>query len=362
MSIQKRLKDARTIMDQHQIDCLILAPSTDLFYMTGFAGISMERPIFLAVTCKEAYFVCPKFELNNLESGILEHTICIPWEEHENPYEKAARYLGSKKGCAAVGNTMPSVMFHRLQQKFPEWKWCLGETVMVKLRSVKDTSEIHALKTAQIRSGNALLKALDQGLEGYTELEVALRLREYLLEEGLQCPGIPLVAAGKYGAIPHHQAEEIRIQYGDPVVIDFGGSYEGYYSDITRTVVVGKASMQLQEISQIVREANETAFQNARVGMTCAQLDRIARNVIEKAGYGAYFTHRLGHGIGLDIHEEPYIVSGNQEALLSGNTFSNEPGIYLPEQFGVRMEDVLAMEQNGAVCLTKIGHELLVVD
>lgn len=362
MNIQKRLKDARAVMEQQQLECLILAPSMDLFYMTGFNGISMERPIFLIVTLKNAYFICPKFDVDNLGKEILENTICVPWDENENPYEKTRSCLGIEKRYAAVGNTMPSMMFYRLQQQFPDWKWCLGETVMVRLRSVKDSAEIHALKTAQIRSGSALLKTLDIGLEGYTEMEVALRLKKHLLEEGLQCPGIPLVASGRYGAMPHHQAGEIRIQYGDPVVIDFGGSYEGYYSDITRTVAVGKASTQMQEIYQIVREANETAFQKAKVGMTCGQLDYTARNVIEKSGYGAYFTHRLGHGIGLDIHEEPYIVSGNEEELLSGNTFSNEPGIYLPEQFGVRLEDVLAIEESRAVCLTKIGHELLVVD
>lgn len=362
MNIQKRLKDARTVMEQKQLDCLILAPSMDLFYMTGFHGISMERPIFLIVTLTDAYFICPKFDVDNLSKEIVENTICVPWDEQENAYEKAGNCLGSVKRCAAVGNTMPSMMFYRLQQQFPNWKWCLGEMVMVKLRSVKDSTEIHALKKAQIHSGSALLKTLDLGLEGYTELEVALRLKNFLLEEGLQCPGIPLVASGKYGAMPHHQAEEIKIQCGDAVVIDFGGSYEGYYSDITRTVAVGKSSAQMQEVYQIVREANETAFQKARVAMTCGQLDDTARSVIEKAGYGAYFTHRLGHGIGLDIHEEPYIVSGNEEKLVMGNTFSNEPGIYLPEQFGVRLEDVLAMEESHAVCLTQIGHELLVVD
>ena len=362
MDIKKRIADARKVMNQKQIDCLVLAPSTDLFYMTGFCGLAMERPTFLIVMQEEAYFVLPQFEADNLQKEIKEKIPCVLWKENEDLYQKAAACIGNREICAAAGNTMPNVMIYHLAESVKATTWRLGESVMAELRSRKDDSELNALKTAQEKSESAFRKTLKQGLKGFTEREVALRLKRHLQEEGLTCKGLPLVASGQYGALPHHQAEDNKIKYGDAVIIDFGGSYEGYFSDITRTVAVGKMPEGLEEAYGIVRMANEEASKTACPGITCESLDLAARQIITDAGYGQYFTHRLGHGIGLDIHEEPYIVAGNRQLIQEGNVFSNEPGIYLPGRFGIRLEDDLYIGQSEAECLTRLGHEPVIVD
>ncbi len=362
MDMKKRIEDVRKAMGEKQIDCLVLAPSTDLYYMTGFCGLAMERPIFLIVMQEEAYFILPRFEADNLQKDIKEQIPCVLWEETEDPYEKAAACIGNRKLSIAAGDTMPHVMAYRLARKMEHASWRLGGEVMEVLRARKDAEELEALMAAQIRSETALSRTLRQGLSGYTEREVALRLKGHLEEEGLICQGLPLVASGQYGAMPHHQAEDIKIRRQDAVIIDFGGSYEGYHSDITRTVAVGKAPEGFEEVFGIVRSANEAAFQKAEPGITCGCLDKAAREVIREAGYGKFFTHRLGHGIGLDIHEPPYIVAGNRSVIQEGNVCSNEPGIYLPGRFGVRLEDDLYIGPKGARCLTGLGHEILIVD
>ncbi|KMZ53472.1 M24 family metallopeptidase [Dorea sp. D27] len=362
MNIKKRIEDVRKVMGERQVDCLILAPSTDLYYVTGFCGLAMERPIFLIVRQEDACFILPRFEADNLQKEIKEQIPCILWQETEDPYEKAAACIGNKKLRIAAGDTMPNVMAYRLARKMEQVTWRLGQEVMEELRATKDATELEALTAAQQKSETALSRTLKQGLAGYTEREVALRLKGHLEEEGLVCQGMPLVASGQYGAMPHHQAEDIKICPKDAVIIDFGGSYEGYYSDITRTAAVGKPPEGFEEVYEIVRAANETAFKKAKPGVPCESLDESAREIIREAGYGQFFTHRLGHGIGLDIHEPPYIVAGNRSVLQEGNVFSNEPGIYLPGRFGVRLEDDLYVGPEEARCLTGLGHEILIVD
>lgn len=362
MNIKHNLERARGIMKKAGIDCLILAPSTDLVYMTGFTGISLERPIFLMLLKEQAYFVAPEFELSDLSEDIRRDTACIGWREDEDPYEKIKSEITEERLCAAAGNRMTAEMFYHFQETFSGWRWCLGDEVMRELRMKKTEEECENLKMAQVMAGNAFEKLLAGGLEGQTEREVAERLNQCMEAEGLFCSGYPLVAAGKNSAVVHHAAGETVIRAGDVVVIDFGGIYNGYYSDITRTVVVKEEPEGFSDIYAVVRRANETAFEAARAGITGEKLDQAARDVIEHAGYGEYFTHRLGHGIGRDIHEPPYIVKGNKEVLEVGNAFSNEPGIYIPGQFGIRLEDVLVVEEDGARCLTELPHDYMVVD
>ncbi|QEK16994.1 putative dipeptidase PepE [[Clostridium] hylemonae DSM 15053] len=362
MDIKKRIEDARTVMRQKQLDCLILSPSADLYYMTGLSPIAVERPVFLIVLREEAYVILPAFEADDLREEVKEQISCIFWQETEDPYRKAAACVGGGSIRIAAGDAMPNVMAYRLARQIKAASWSLGSEVMEELRARKDAAELKYLMTAQEKSEAALLRTLEQGLEGFTEREVAQRLKGYLEEEGLSCRGLPLVAAGQNGAVPHHQAADCRICFQDAVVIDFGGSYEGYFSDITRTVAVGKPPEGFEEIYGTVRAANEAAFQAAAPGITCGCLDEAARQVIREAGYGGFFTHRLGHGIGLDIHEPPYIVAGSRKQIEPGNVFSNEPGIYLPGRFGIRLEDDLYIGQKEAECLTGLGHELLVVD
>jgi len=361
-NIKKRFEKARNIMEEAHIDCLVISPSSDLYYLTGYNGIFMERPVFLLLTKVDAFFILPEFELSSLDHEIAECTTCIAWKDTENPYEKAAACFGESIETAAISNLTPSVMFYKLQEIFPRSRWVLGERVMAILRAKKDKKELALMREAHVLAGNAFLKLMEKGLKGRTELDAAKMLKNLIIDEGLTCQGLPLVATGAFGAMPHHHAENVLISKGDAVVIDFGGGYEGYFSDITRTVIVEREPEEFSEVYNVVRKANETVCRYAVQGRTCEALDQMARKIITKAGYGDYFTHRLGHGIGLDIHEEPYIVSGNQKLIELGNTFSNEPGIYLPDQFGVRIEDVLYIGEKGAVCLTELTHDMMTVD
>lgn len=362
MDIKNKLERARKQMRANGTECLVLAPSADLQYMTGFHGISLERPIFLMLLKKEAFFVLPEFDLHGLAEELKETLCCIGWREDENPYLKIRQYVGNETIRAAAGNRMTAEMFFHLQDTFSQWEWELGDKIMRPLRKEKTEQEYQCLKKAQLLAGSAFRRALKEGLSGRTEKDVAVRLAEYMKEEGLEVEGYPLVAAGKNSAVVHHGADDTVIREGDVVVIDFGGCYEGYHSDITRTVVVKEEPEGFAEIYAVVRQANEAAFAAARPGITAEELDRAARNVIKKSGYGKYFTHRLGHGIGREIHEPPYIVEGNQEKLEKGNTFSNEPGIYIPGKFGIRLEDVLFVRDQGAECLTELTHDYMVAD
>lgn len=362
MDIKNNLERARKEMGASGIECLVLPPSADLQYMTGFGGISLERPIFLMLFKKEAFFVVPAFDLHGLTEELKGELHCIGWTEDEDPYLKMKKYAGGEKMREAAGNRMTAEMFFHLQNTFREWEWELGDKIMGPLRKQKTDYEYRRLKKAQLLAGRAFERILKKGLSGKTEKAVAVGLAEYMKEEGLEVNGYPLVAAGRNSAIVHHGADDTIIRRGDAVVIDFGGCYEGYHSDITRTVVVGEEPEGFAELYTIVRQANEAAFNAAGPGITAEELDRTARNVIEKSGYGRYFTHRLGHGIGREIHEPPYIVEGNKERLEKGNAFSNEPGIYIPGKFGIRLEDVLFIQDEGAECLTQLTHDYMVVD
>lgn len=358
-------RDMRKVCDELKelgLDGLLLSPSADLAYLTGQEILSLERPVVFLVLDGKSIFLLPEFELTGLKRAEQENVIYVGWREQEDPYKKLVGIVGDQKRKVAVEPEMPVKMFFKLQKAFPEWEWVPDEQIMRSMRMRKTEREHMLLKEAHIRSGRAFERLLKEKLEGKTEKQTALLLRNYLEEEGLECDGIPLVAAGRNTAKPHHRATDAVIGKEDPVLFDFGGRYQGYYSDITRTVVVGKAPDGFEEIYDIVRRANEEACRYARPGIAAEDLDWKARSVIDKAGYGDYFTHRLGHGTGRDIHEDPFIVMGNKVQLEEGNVFSDEPGIYIPGRYGVRLEDALFLKKDGAECLTELTHELLVVE
>ena len=187
-------------------------------------------------------------------------------------------------------------------------------------------------------------------------------LRQYCQDEGMLATAVGIVASGENSALPHYKTGGKLIAKGDAVVIDFGADYKGYQTDMTRTVAVKSIFGEFKDIYQIVLEANNRAFEAVRVGATYESIDAVARNVISDAGYGQYFTHRLGHGIGLDVHEHPYIVKGNQDTIKVGNVFSDEPGIYIKGRFGIRIEDIIAVTGEGPVRLTDVTREIKIVD
>jgi Xaa-Pro aminopeptidase len=240
---------------------------------------------------------------------------------------------------------------------------------MAPLREVKDEAEIAALCAAG-QAADAVSVSLLGGeiaLIGRTERDVSREIADRLIAAGHGHVGNPIVASGPNSASPHHTAGDRTISAGEPVVCDFGGSLSlgsggGYWSDTTRTVCTGTPSEELKEVYEVVRDANQQALSAVHAGVPCQEIDRAARGAIEAAGYGKFFIHRTGHGIGMDGHEDPYIIEGNASLLKAGNAFSIEPGIYLPGRMGVRIEDIVLLDGDEVVCCNVADRALHIVE
>lgn len=365
MLYEARLARVRQAMREKGIDLLLLTPATDLFYLTGMRGHLFERLACCIITKDEVHFISPVFELGNLKEDTRSLLCCHGWRDGEDPFALANGLL-PRQGCTiAVGAAVPSWVLLGMQTLRPQYTWVSAEGLMRGLRMVKDEAEYALLKKAQQNSCRALCRLIEHGLCGMTELQAGKLLMQYSDEEGVDSPdGVPIVAAGPNSALPHHVTGDTVICPGDVVVIDFGGENrgEGYIADTTRVFAIKRMPEGLQEIYDIVMAANQAAFEAAKPGAVCEDVDKAARSVIEKAGYGQYFTHRLGHGLGLDVHEHPYLSAGSKHIIQAGNVFSDEPGIYIPGRFGVRIEDLLFVHPEGAERLTPLDHALRVVD
>lgn len=362
MIYSSRISRLRAEMQAAQIDFLLLTPSTDLFYLTGMRGKMMERLVCVLISQEDIHFISPQFELGNLKPETRSLFSCHGWTDGENPFDLADRLLPHREKTLAVGGQVPSWVLLPIQALRPAYHFCSGEMLMRSLRMIKDEEEYRLLKLAHERSDRAFLKFLEHDICGMTEYEAGKLLNGYLDAEGIDrsSGNVPLVCAGPNGALPHHSADQTVIKPGDAVVIDYGGANKqlGYYTDTTRTIAVKYASDELREVYDVVNRANQAAFETAKPGTMCCDVDRAARDLITKAGYGDFFTHRVGHGLGLDAHEHPYLSHDVTYRLEAGNVCSDEPGIYLPGKFGVRIEDTLFIRENGAERLTLLDHTL----
>lgn len=357
----RRFNKARDMMVKNNVDCLIVPPSSNLLYLTGYRGFMMERPAFLILFMEEAFYVAPSFELPAVRRYVGEAVLEVPWKEEEDPFEAARKVAGRGRIRAAMDFSAPLFLYYGLKNCFPAWEWHTGSDILQDMRCCKEPGEIQSIARAQELSANAFRRLMEHGIGGMTELQTAELLKRYLEEEGLNA-SLPIVAAGENGASPHHTTGDHVIRKGESVVIDFGGAYKGYHSDTTRTLAVSRMTPRFREVYDIVRLANQAACDAVRPGATCGSVDHTARKVITDAGYRDFFTHRLGHGIGLDVHEQPYLTETSDRILHVGNVFSDEPGIYLPGEFGVRIEDLLVVTEEGADVLGNLSREPEVVD
>jgi Xaa-Pro aminopeptidase len=365
MIYEERVARTRAAMRGQNIDLLLLTPASDLFYLTGMRGHLYERLACCLVTMDEVHFISPRFEIDNLKEDTRRLIACHGWDDGQDPFALLDDLLPGSERTMAVGTAVPSWVLLGLQTLRPNYICVSADTLMRGLRMVKDEQEYRLLKQVQERSCNALLRLLEHGVCGMTEWQAGKLLMQYSDENGVDSPyGVPIVAAGTHSALPHHEAGDAVIKPGDVLVIDFGGENkgEGYIADTTRTFAVKSIPDGLQEIYDIVKAANQSAFEAVKPGVRCCDVDKAARDVISEAGYGKYFTHRVGHGLGLDVHEHPYLSSDNIAEIQTGNVFSDEPGIYLPGKFGVRIEDLLFVRPDGAERLTPLDHELHVID
>lgn len=353
-----RLDRARREMGRADLDGLLLSVGPDLPYLTGYEAMPLERLTMLVVTTEEAALVVPRLEAPRVEPGPFE---VRAWDETEDPVAIVADYVGSRKRLG-IGDHTWSVFLLRLQALLEGSKFVSATPVMSSLRIRKELAEIDLLRRAAHATDRVAARLATARMSGLTERELSRQVGEWTVDEGHDIATFRIVASGPNGASPHHEPTERVIGEGDMVVIDFGGRLGGYCSDMTRMFVVGEPTPEQSEVHEVVRIAQQAAVDAVHPGMEAAQIDRAARQVIDDAGYGDYFIHRCGHGIGLEGHEEPYLVEGNHQPVESGMAFSIEPGIYLPDRFGVRIEDIVAVTDDGVEALNQASHELSVVE
>jgi len=286
------------------------------------------------------------------------------WEETVQPVDLVGDIVRSvPRPTIAVSDQMWAVFLVRMLEVIPDATFISGTSVLRELRMVKDREELDRLRRAAAMADAAWEEFVATArLTGKTERQAAEELTELRAKHGLEIHGIGICASGPNSAAPHHITGDRVIQPGDTVIFDFGGKYEHYSADVTRTVHIGEPDDEYRRVYDIVLRANEAALAAVRPGVACQDIDRAARKVITDAGYGEYFIHRVGHGLGLDGHEEPYLVEGNTLPLQVGMVFSDEPGIYIPGRFGVRIEDAVVVTEQGGERLNHCSRELTVME
>jgi D-alanyl-D-alanine dipeptidase len=360
-SFADRRARAAAKLRERDLAALVVSPGADLFYLTGYHLFTSERLTCLVLDGDaRATLVCPELEAPRA-SVAAPDLARATWGETDDPFAVVASLLGLGREIA-VADQMWAAFLLRLEAALPNAAFRVASEITRELRMRKDAGEREKLRLAAESADRAYARMLERPFAGRTEREVGAELAGLLREEGHNEIGFTIVASGPNGASPHHETGDRRIDEGDTVVLDFGGAMAGYRSDITRTVHVGAVAAEQERVHDVVRRAQEAGYAAARKGATAESVDGASREVIEEAGYGKYFIHRTGHGIGLDGHEHPYLVSGNREPLESGMAFSIEPGIYLPGRFGVRIEDIALIDDDGSVRpLNRADHAFAIV-
>lgn len=358
----RRVARLQASMEQARLDGYLLNAYVNTYYFSGFYEELQTRFICLIVpSAGEPVFLAP--QLYAEEAAAAARRVAV-WRDGGNPFAEAARVaaeLGIAKGRLAIDDTMPCASLFGLKEQLPEATFLLGGEHVKALRRVKSPEELALLLEIGRITDAVMEKAIAFLRPGVCDTEVRQLLKSAFAELGAKMPGNGIVAYGAESAKPHSRAEKQVFAHG-PVLMDFGGLYQGYRSDITRTVHIGQPDAGFREIYEVVKQAHMAAKAAVREGACCEALDRVARGHIEAAGYGPYFTHRLGHGIGLDMHEAPFLAAGNPQPVRAGEVFSIEPGIYLPGRYGVRIEDCVAATASGCLPLTTANHELIVID
>ena len=342
---------------------LLLTPGPDLLYLTGYAPVAItERITMLVVPVDgEPTMIVPRLERPDAEETPGASVFRLEdWADGSDPYEATARLLGP--GRYALSDSAWAMHLLGLQGRLPDTSYVSMTTALPMLRAIKDSDELERLAAAGAAADAAYGEILRVRFAGRRERDVGGDLAALLRRFGHSQVDFTVVGSGPNGANPHHEMGDRVIQRGDMVVLDFGGLKHGYGSDTTRTVHVGEPTDEEREVHEIVREAQQAGFEAVQSGVECQEIDRAARAVITEAGYGEYFIHRVGHGIGLTTHEPPYMVEGERQRMQPGMCFSIEPGIYLPGRFGVRIEDIVTVTAEGGRRLNRTPHEMAIVE
>jgi len=359
---EERIARGRALMEKNGLGAICIAGGTTLNYFTGVRWGNSERLMVIVLPVKgEPYGVCPAFEEERLQERLtlvpaMAQTRLYTWQEDDSPYERVAaglKDLGLSNGTIGIEETMPYVFAEGIGRALPQAKLVNARPVTVGCRSIKSPAELALMQLANSVTLQVYEAAWRSGHPGMSTHEFSALVGAAYERVGF--PGEASCEVGEYSALPHGSIKAQSIREGAIVLIDDGCTVEGYQSDISRTFVYGKPSDKMRQVFDIVQRAQAKALATARPGVPCEAVDAAARKVITDAGYGpayAHFTHRVGHGIGMDGHEWPYLVKGNNLPLAANMTFSDEPGIYIRGEFGIRLEDDMYVTDDGAKLFT----------
>ena len=358
-SIAKNISRLQKKMRKSHIDAILIPLGINFRWLFNLMEEPSERAIIAIIYSEESpKLLVPRFELNRMKM-VTEISECVGWEETQDPYEFLLDLIPSKANTViGIEPKMWFSVFQNISNLFPEAKFLNIGSFFDELRAIKDQEELKFLIKASQKSGEAIINTLNELEVGITESEVTEILLKKLIW-GAREKAWALVQFGENTAFPHYHGGGRKLKRDDVVLIDAGGSLNNYWGDITITTVFGKASKRFKEIYDIVFVANKKGKESVVQNKLPSEIDDVTRSYITKKGYGNYFTHRTGHGIGLEVHEHPYISKNNHKPLIPGNVFSIEPGIYLEGEFGVRIEDNVIKTSHGIDASEIPRYELL---
>jgi Xaa-Pro aminopeptidase len=367
----ERIARAQAVARARELDALLVGVGADLVYLAGYAAIPLERLTMLVVPAAgDATLLVPRLEATPARGcpAVAAGAAAVAtWEETEDAVARVRDLLPAATRRVGVSDRLWAVHLLRVQAALPGVAFEPASLALRELRIVKDADEVALLRMAAQAADTVIHEITHGRLVGRTEADVAREVRERLVAEGHDRADFAIVGSGPNSASPHHEASERVIRPGEPIVLDIGGPFGGYGSDITRTVWVtgGDAARgpddEFLRLYAVLRGAQAEATHAVRPGVPAERIDLVARELITAAGHGAHFIHRTGHGIGLEGHEDPYIIAGNVEPLRPGMAFSVEPGIYLEGRYGARIEDIVVCGEDGPIILNEAPRELLVV-
>ena len=373
----ERLGRATATAAAHDVDALLIGVGPDLDYLTGYRAMPLERLTMLVITPADRglRLVVPRLEEPAARVGSRATTDVVTWEETDDPHGVVAGFVRAATGPAdrghrleiAVSDRLMAIHLLPLQERLADAHFRSATGVLRELRIRKDADEIELLRQAGAAADRVVAQIAAGRLIGRTEADVAAEVRERLLAEGHERAEFGIVASGPNSASPHHEASDRVIRAGEPIVLDIGGVLGGYCSDTTRTLWVtggddaNGPDEQFRHLFGVLHAAQQAATAAVKPGVPAESIDRTARDIIDGEGYAENFFHRTGHGIGLEGHEDPYLVAGNTERLTDGMAFSIEPGIYLPGRYGARIEDIVVCGPDGPIVLNNEPRELHVV-
>jgi D-alanyl-D-alanine dipeptidase len=343
---------------------LLVAPGPDLVWLTGYAPTAVTERLTLLVLApgQDPVLVVPTLEAPDAARATGAPALTLrDWTDGKDPYATTAPLL-DQNGRFGISDNAWAMHLLGLRKTLPGTSYASLTEALPMLRAVKDAAELELLAAAGAAADATFEEIRNVPFAGRRESEIAADLGRLLREHGHEQVDFTIVASGPNGANPHHEVGDRVVERGDMVVLDFGGLRAGYGSDTSRTVHVGEPTDEERRVHDLVREAQEAGFRAVRPGVACQEVDRAARAVIADAGYGEYFIHRTGHGIGVTTHEPPYMIEGEEQPLVPGMCFSVEPGVYLPGRFGVRIEDIVTVTEDGGRRLNTTGREMVIVE